>query len=336
MKQYSDALKEILATGQERPDRTNTGTISKFGVNMRFDLTKGFPAVTTKTLAWKAVVSELIWMLEGSGDEYRLREILHGDRNSEKKTIWTANATSDYWVKQRLQRHPGDLGRIYGVQWRKWRKPLIRINKVVLQNHDQLLDLIAGIKNDPYSRRHIISAWNPGELDMMALPPCHVMSQFYVTPYTQDEMDKAYFNYRKKCSDGEKEYIDSMYEGQAKTAEVLKSVGLPVGKLSCQMYQRSADMFLGVPFNIASYALFTHLLAQVCDLSVGELMITIGDAHIYKNHLEQVKEQLTRKPLLLPTLKLNTNIKTITDFMMIDIELVDYQCHPSIKADMAV
>lgn len=336
MKQYLDTLKEVLETGNSRPDRTGTGTISKFGVNMRFDLTKGFPAVSTKKLAWKAVVSELIWMLEGSGDEFRLREILHGDRNSEKKTIWTANATSDYWINQRLQRHAGDLGRIYGVQWRKWRKPLVRINKVVLQNHDQLLELINGIKTDPYSRRHIISAWNPGELDMMALPPCHVMSQFYVTPYTQEEINTEYVNYREQCSDGEKEYIDSMYEGHSKTIETLAAVGLPTGKLSCQMYQRSADMFLGVPFNIASYALFTHMLAQVCNLTANELVINIGDAHIYKDHVVQVKEQLTRIPLPAPTLKLNPNIKTITNFMMMDIELVNYESHPAIKADMAV
>jgi thymidylate synthase len=336
MKQYLDALKEILTTGQERPDRTGTGTISKFGVNMRFDLTKEFPAVTTKKLAWRAVVSELIWMLEGSGDDFRLREILHGDRNSDKKTIWTANAMSPYWIKQNLKRHAGDLGRIYGVQWRKWRKPLIRINKVVLQNHDQLLELINGIKTDPYSRRHIISAWNPGEIDMMALPPCHVMSQFYVTPYTRDEINSAYINYRNQCSESEKEYIDSMYEGQEKTADTLKAVGLPTGKLSCQMYQRSADMFLGIPFNIASYALFTHMLAQICNLEAIELIINIGDAHIYKDHLDQVKEQLTRMPLPLPTLRLNSNIKTITDFMMMDIDLIDYQHHAAIKADMAV
>jgi thymidylate synthase len=287
---YLDALKDILENGDSRPDRTGVGTISKFGVQMRFDLTEGFPAVTTKKLAWKACVSELLWFIEGSGDEFRLREILHGDRKSEKKTIWTDNAQADYWVNKRLQRHPGDLGRVYGVQWRKWRKPLIRINKVILQNHDQLLELIAGIKDDPYSRRHIISAWNPGELDMMALPPCHMMAQFYVNN----------------------------------------------GKLSCQMYQRSADMFLGIPFNIASYALFTHMIAQVCKLEVGELIITIGDAHIYENHIEQVKEQLSRKPIELPKLKLTDSIDVITEFEMSDIELIDYVSHDAIKAPMAV
>lgn len=287
---YLDALKTILETGDKRPDRTGIGTISKFGVQMRFDLSEGFPAVTTKKLAWKACVSELLWFIEGSGDEFRLREILHGERYSEKKTIWTENAQADYWVNKRLQRHAGDLGRVYGVQWRRWRKPLIRVNKVVLQNHDQLLELIDGIKLDPYSRRHIITAWNPGELDLMALPPCHMMAQFYVNN----------------------------------------------GHLSCQMYQRSADMFLGVPFNIASYALFTHMIAQVCNLEVGELIITLGDAHIYENHVEQVKEQLNRKPLPLPELKLNPEIEVITDFGMEDIELVNYQSHEAIKAPMAV
>jgi thymidylate synthase len=289
-KVYLDALKNILENGEERPDRTGVGTIGIFGLQMRFDLTEGFPAITTKKLAWKACVSELLWFIEGSGDEYRLREILHGERYTDKKTIWTDNATAPYWVEQRLQRHPGDLGRVYGVQWRRWRKPLIRINKVVLQNHDQLIELINGIKEDPYSRRHIITAWNPGELELMALPPCHMMSQFYVSN----------------------------------------------GKLSCQMYQRSADMFLGVPFNIASYALFTHMIAQICNLEVGDLIITIGDAHIYKNHTEQVKEQLKRKPLPLPTLKLNPEIEVITEFEMTDIELVDYKSHEAIKAPMAV
>ena len=287
---YLDALKNILENGNDRPDRTGTGTKSIFGLQMRFDLEEGFPAVTTKKLAWRAMVSELLWFIEGSGDEYRLREILHGSRYTEKETIWTENARAPTWVNKNLQRHPGDLGRVYGMQWRRWRKPLIRINKVVLQNHDQLLELIAGIKEDPYSRRHIISAWNPGELDMMALPPCHMMAQFYVNN----------------------------------------------GKLSCQMYQRSADMPLGMPFNIASYALFTHMIAQVCNLEVGELIITVGDAHIYHNQIDGVKEQLTRKPMPVATLKLRSDISVITDFEMDDIELVNYQSHESIKFVMSV
>lgn len=287
---YQNALRTILETGEDRPDRTGVGTIGVFGLQMRFDLSQGFPAITTKKLAWKAVVSELLWFIEGSGDERRLAEILHGDRYTDKKTIWTDNATAPYWVNKRLQRHAADLGRVYGVQWRRWRKPLVRINKVVLQNHDQLLALIEGIKMDPYSRRHIISAWNPGELDLMALPPCHMMAQFHVSN----------------------------------------------GRLSCQMYQRSADFFLGVPFNIASYALFTHMVAQVCNLEVGDLIITFGDAHIYKNHVDQVKEQLTRSSFAMPTLKLNPEIQSITDFDMRDVALVDYQSHEAIKAPMAV
>ena len=289
-KAYLDALKDILENGEDRPDRTGTGTRSIFGLQMRFDLSQGFPAVTTKKLAWKACVSELLWFIEGSGDELRLREILHGDRNSQKKTIWTDNALAPYWLAKKLKRSVGDLGRIYGVQWRRWRKPLIRINKVVLQNHDQLIDLIAGIKEDPHSRRHVLTAWNPGELELMALPPCHILSQFWVNN----------------------------------------------GKLSCHMYQRSADMFLGMPFNIASYALFTHMIAQVCNLEVGDLIISVGDAHIYNNHFDQVREQLSRKPFPLPTLVLNPDVSVIMNFEMEDIKLENYQSHETITAPMAV
>lgn len=288
---YLSALKEILETGEKRPDRTGTGTISKFGMQMRFDLQQGFPAVTTKKLAWKACVSELLWFVEGSGDEYRLREILHGERYSEKGTIWSDNAKAEYWTKKKLQRHEGDLGRVYGVQWRRWRAPLVRINKVVLQNCDQLLNLIDGIKEDPYGRRHIITAWNPGEIGLMALPPCHMMAQFYVSTS---------------------------------------------GKISCQMYQRSADMFLGIPFNIASYALFTHMVAQATGFQVGELIIDIGDAHIYENHVDQVKQQLKREPKPLPTLELDPAITDITKFTMDSIVLKDYESHDAIKAPMAV
>lgn len=288
---YLDTLKNVLETGERRSNRTGIDTISKFGLQMRFNLQDGFPAITTKKLAWNACKSELLWFIEGSGDENRLKEILHGERYTDKKTIWTDNAQATYWVNKKLQRHPGDLGRIYGVQWRRWRKPLIRINKVVLQNHDQLLELINGIKNDPNGRRHILTAWNPGELELMALPPCHMMSQFYVSS------DK---------------------------------------KLSCHMYQRSADLFLGVPFNIASYALFTHMIAKVCNLDVGELIISFGDIHLYVNHLDQVKEQLSRTPLPLPKLWLNENINDITKFSMDDIKLIDYKNHPAIDAKMAV
>lgn len=299
MQQYLKDLQFILDNGVESKDRTGTGTISVFGMQSRYDLTKGFPAVTTKKLAWKSVVSELLWFIEGSGDERRLAEILHGTRDDAKSTIWTANAQADYWTPK--AEYPGDLGRVYGVQWRHWRKYTERKDmgdahlggvRVAADRTevDQLANLIAGIKSKPEDRRHIITAWNPGELDQMALPPCHSFAQFYVRN----------------------------------------------GKLSCQMYQRSADFFLGVPFNIASYSLFTHMIAQVCDLGVGEFVHTIGDAHIYSNHVEQVKEQLSRETLALPTLRLNPAIKDIDGFTMADIELVDYQSHGAIKAAMAV
>lgn len=279
---YHDLCKKILKEGELSNDRTGTGTYRIFGVNLRFNLSEGFPAITTKKLAWKAVVSELLWFIEGSGDERRLREILHGDRNSEKPTIWTPNAEADYWKHKAL--YEGDLGRIYGVQWRDWGP---RLGSKV----DQLKLLIEGLKNDPTGRRHILTAWNPGELDQMALPPCHVMCQFFVSN------DK---------------------------------------KLSCHMYQRSVDVFLGLPFNIASYALFTHMIAQVCGYEAGELIISTGDTHIYTDHVEQVKEQLRNPHYPLPTLKLNDSIKDIDSFTMTDIELVGYQSHGSIKAKMAV
>ena len=296
MKSYQKLLKTVMEEGVDRPDRTGTGTRSIFGTRMRFDLSQGFPAMTTKKLAWKACVSELLWFIEGSGDERRLREILHGDRNTEKGTIWTANAEAGYW-KHKAQ-FEGDLGRVYGVQWRDW----ATFNKVLGASRegedvyvkgqpvDQLMELVEGLKNDPYGRRHVLTAWNPGELGSMALPPCHMFAQFYVAN----------------------------------------------GKLSCQMYQRSADVFLGVPFNIASYALFTHMLAQVCGYEVGEFIHVMGDTHIYHNHFDAVNEQLSREPLELPTIKLNPNIKDITKFTMNDIELVGYESHGPIKAPMAV
>ena len=303
MKQYLDLLKDVLETGTTKQDRTGVGTISKFGLQVRYDLSQSFPAITTKKLAWKAVVSELLWLLEGSGDEKRLREILYGSTESSKTTIWTANATAPYWRPK--AKFEGDLGRVYGVQWRHWRTPVVhkaetfrddfgnhydRQGHVHFQETDQLLNLIEGIKQDPHGRRHIISAWNPGELEAMALPPCHVMAQFYVAD----------------------------------------------GKLSCQMYQRSCDMFLGGPFNIASYSLFTHMIAQVCGLDVGEFIHTTGDAHIYLNHIDQVKEQLTREPFPLPKLWLNPDITDITNFTMDDIKLLNYQSHSALPAPMAV
>ena len=282
MKQYHELLKDILENGEDKDDRTGVGTISVFGRNLRFDLRRGFPAITTKKLAWKAVVGELLWFIEGSKDERRLAEITHGTSDG-TATIWTPNAMARYWKKK--AKFDGDVGRIYGVQWRRWRKPF---NEGYV---DQLQNLIDGLKQDPNGRRHIISAWNPGELNEMALPPCHVLSQFYV-------------NKNKE--------------------------------LSCQMYQRSVDVFLGLPFNIASYALFTHMIAQVTDLRLGELIINMGDTHIYKNHIEQVKEQLTRDILASPALVLNPDVKDITKFTMKDINLLNYTSHGAIKAEMAV
>jgi thymidylate synthase len=302
--QYLNALKHVLENGTARPDRTGTGTISVFGMQQRYDLNLGFPAITTKKLAWKAVVSELLWFIEGSGDEKRLREILHGSKQSEKGTIWTANATAPYW--QPKAKFEGDLGRVYGMQWRHWRKlfergtdtfkdefgnVFKRASTVQVKEIDQLAQLIDGIKQDPHGRRHMLSAWNPGELDSMALPPCHCFAQFYVS------------------SDN---------------------------KLSCQMYQRSCDMFLGVPFNIASYSLLTHMVAQVCGLDVGEFVHVLGDAHIYLNHVEQVKEQLSREPLPAPQLWLNPDVNNIDKFTMDDIHLRHYLSHDAIKADMAL
>lgn len=285
---YLDAMKEILERGETRTDRTGVGTIGLFGMQQRYDLSQGFPAVTTKRLAWKSVVSELLWFIEGSGDERRLAEILHGTRDETKTTIWTANATADYWVPK--SRFDGDLGRVYGVQWRDWRTPHFQ-GTASHRSTDQIERLVEGIRKDPFGRRHILSAWNPGELDQMALPPCHVMAQFWVS------------------SDG---------------------------RLSCQMYQRSCDMFLGVPFNIASYSLLTAMLAQVCALEMGEFVHVLGDAHIYLNHVQQVKEQLKREPLPAPTLWLNPEITDITAFTMSDIRLEGYQSHPPIIAEMAV
>ncbi len=281
MREYLDAMQSIMDNGLDETDRTGIGTRSVFGKQMRFDLSKGFPAMTTKKLAWKAVVSELLWFIEGSGDERRLAEILHGTRAPEKKTIWTANAQAEYWKPK--AKFEGDLGRVYGVQWRHWKKQ-------DGTEIDQLAELVESIKKDPYSRRHILSAWNPGELDQMALPPCHTLCQFYVRN----------------------------------------------GKLSCHLYQRSADFYLGVPFNIASYALFTHMMAQVCELEVGELLHTMTDVHIYHNHFEQVKEQLSRAPYGTSKLWLNPEIRTIDGFTMNDIRLDDYVSHEAIKAPMAV
>ncbi|MBI3027214.1 thymidylate synthase [Candidatus Woesearchaeota archaeon] len=281
MKKYLNALKYVLENGVDRKDRTGVGTRAVFGLQLRFDMQEGFPAVTTKKLQWNSVVSELLWFIEGSDDERRLAEILHNSREQSKKTIWTANSEAAYWKPK--SKFKGDLGRIYGVQWRKWKAPDVR--KI-----DQLANAINLIKENPTSRRIIVSAWNPGEMEQMVLPPCHAFFQFFVAS----------------------------------------------GKLSLMMYQRSCDMFLGVPFNIASYSLMLHMVAQVTGLKAGEFVHTLADAHIYHNHFEQVKEQLSRKPLPLPKLWLNPEIKNIDAFAMKDIQLKNYQYHPAIKAEMAV
>ena len=287
MKQYLDLLQHILDNGIKKEDRTGTGTTSVFGYQMRFDLSEGFPLVTTKKTHLKAIISELLWFIEGSTDERRLAEIHYGQCREDiigKKTVWTANADAQgkslgYTNTDTIK----ELGPVYGSQWRSW------IGKDGT-SYDQLATVIEQIKNNPDSRRIILNAWNVAEIDNMALPPCHTFFQFYVAN----------------------------------------------GKLSCQLYQRSADVFLGVPFNIASYALLTMMIAQVCDLEVGDFVHTFGDAHIYSNHMEQVNLQLSRTPYKKPTMKINPEIKDINDFKMEDFELVDYICDEPIKAQMAV
>ena len=290
MKQYHALLNEILEKGTDRLDRTSTGTRSIFGYQMRFDLAEGFPLLTTKKVHFKSVVHELLWFITGSTNIRPL--VLNNVRiwnewpyeRFVKSDAYNNESLDDYVerIKNDLSfadKH-GNLGPVYGKQWRDF-------NGV-----DQLKQLIEGIRHNPFSRRHIISAWNPAELENMALPPCHMMMQFYVS------------SDRKR--------------------------------LSCQLYQRSADVFLGVPFNIASYALFTHLIAQVCDLEAGEFIHTFGDVHIYNDHMEQVALQLSREPLPLANLRLNPMIKEIEDFRYEDIELLDYQSHPAIKAKVSV
>ena len=264
MKQYHDLLRHVMEHGTTKSDRTGTGTKSVFGYQMRFDLSDGFPVVTTKKLHLRSIIHELLWFLKGDSNIKYLKE--------NGVSIW------DEWADEN-----GELGPVYGVQWRSW--PTATGEKI-----DQIQKLVDSIKNNPDSRRHIVNAWNVAEVENMALPPCHTMFQFYVAD----------------------------------------------GKLSCQLYQRSADIFLGVPFNIASYALLTIMLAQVCDLEPGDFVHTFGDAHIYSNHFEQVELQLSRDFRPLPEMKINPAVKNIFDFKYEDFELVNYNPHPTIKAPIAV
>lgn len=264
MVQYLNLLDHILKQGVRKDDRTGTGTISVFGYQMRFDLQEGFPLLTTKKLHLKSIIHELLWFLKG---ETNIRYL-----NENGVTIW------DEWADAN-----GELGPVYGYQWRSW--PTADGRHI-----DQISRVVDSLKNNPDSRRHIVSAWNVGEIENMALPPCHVLFQFYVAN----------------------------------------------GKLSCQLYQRSADVFLGVPFNIASYALLTMMMAQVCGYEPGEFVHTLGDTHIYLNHIEQVKLQLTREPRKLPRMVINPEVKSIFDFKFTDFKLEDYNPHPHIKGDIAV
>lgn len=283
--QYLDLLSHVLDCGHDVEDRTGTGTRTMFGAQLRFDLAKGFPAVTTKKLAFNSMKAELLWFIKGSTNVNELRAIQYGEENrdnKEKVTVWDANYENQ---AKNLGYVGGELGPVYGKQWRGWQS-----NYTHNEPYDQLQEAIETIKTNPDSRRIIISAWNVDKLDRMALPPCHCFFQFRVIN----------------------------------------------GCLSCQVFIRSNDLFLGAPFNIASYALLTHMVAQVCKLDVGELVYTVGDAHIYNNHFKQVEEQLERKPFEAPKLVLNKDITDINDFTMDDIQLEGYQCHPPIKADMAV
>ena len=264
MQQYLDLMKHILEKGVKKEDRTGTGTLSVFGYQMRFDLSEGFPVLTTKKLHLRSIIYELLWFLKGETNVQYLKE--------NKVTIW------DEWADEK-----GELGPVYGYQWRSWPTPDGK-------HIDQITQVINQIKNNPDSRRLIVSAWNVAEIDKMKLPPCHAFFQFYVAD----------------------------------------------GKLSCQLYQRSADVFLGVPFNIASYALLTLMVAQVCGLRPGDFVHTLGDAHLYTNHLEQTKLQLSREPRTLPTMKINPAVNSIFDFKFEDFTLEDYDPHPHIKAAVAV
>jgi thymidylate synthase len=281
MRQYLDLLHHVLNHGQKKADRTGTGTLSVFGYQMRFPLQDGYPLLTTKKLHTRSIFHELLWFLSGDTNVKSLQE--------QGVTIWNEWATKEQCAQ--FGRGEGELGPVYGHQWRNFGATLKPDGTYKKDGVDQIAHLIKGIKNNPDSRRHIITGWNPKEANQVALPPCHTLFQFWVSPK---------------------------------------------GRLSCQLYQRSADIFLGVPFNIASYALLTHMIAQVCNLEVGDFVHTLGDAHLYLNHLEQAREQLAREPRALPRLNLNPEVKDIFAFTFGDIEVVDYNPYPSIKAPIAV
>ena len=288
---YLDLVSSAIHDGEPRNDRTGVGTRALFARSIQIDLRQGFPAVTTKSLAWKAVVSELLWFIEGSGDERRLAEILHGTRDLSNKTIWSPNAESTTGSKYQPKFY-GDLGRIYGVQWRAFQSATIIDDvEVQIKTTDQLRDLIDRLKSNPTDRRLILSAWNPGELDQMALPPCHLLCQLYLT------------------NDG---------------------------RLDCQMYQRSVDLGLGLPFNIASYALLTHIIARAVGAHAGILTMVLGDTHVYSNHIMALKTQIMRDTLPIPTLKFNTENTDIDAYKMGDFELEGYRNYGHLPLEMAV
>jgi len=295
MQQYLDLLRHVMTNGEEKSDRTGTGTRSVFGYQMRFDLQQGFPLVTTKKMHLKSIIYELLWFLRGDTNIAYLKE--HG------VSIW------DEWANEK-----GDLGPVYGKQWRSWEG---KDGKVV----DQISSLIEHLKKDPDSRRLIVSAWNVTELEAMALMPCHCLFQFYTRKLNERERVRLWSNgvHTEKLNH-----------------EALDALGAPSHFLDCQLYQRSADVFLGVPFNIASYALLIMMIAQTVDMAPGELVWTGGDTHIYKNHSEQVTTQLSRDPFPLPTMEINQSVADIFSFAYEDFALKNYQSHPAIKAPIAV
>ena len=298
MKQYLDLLQYVLDHGTERQDRTGTGTVGVFGYQMRFDLGRGFPVLTTKKLHLRSIIYELLWFLRGDTNIKYLKD--HG------VSIW------DEWADAE-----GNLGPVYGSQWRSW--PDGRGGTI-----DQIANVVEQIKTNPYSRRLMVTAWNPAEIEDMALPPCHCLFQFYVEPGS--------------TSGRVAESLSGKVATQSNNSatQPLSHSEAPKGRLSCQLYQRSADIFLGVPFNIASYALLTMMMAQVCGLEPGEFVHTFGDAHIYKNHMDQVHLQLTREPRPLPTMHINPERKSIFDFEYEDFRLEGYDPHPHIKGEVSV